>query len=120
MAGRNKKAIVTTRKMNEEIASFMNLEPIRIEPFKFWPDPTNNQCSNSGLQYHKTLTWLLPVVNTINQISQKEFHYVGKEILIFQKERVTKLPIITPILKIHQRVYNFILWYKKQKKYDTK
>ena len=103
---------------NELISRFMGRKYVEAylhaHPFK------EALITKDSLEYHSSWDWLMPVVQKINYLHDKNFVYDAKEIIEGnwpiddEYMQVVALPMSTPIDETYKAVVGFIKWYNTQ------
>lgn len=96
----------TIEQINEVIAIFMGLKPVPSGA-KRLGDIKHPEIPEAFLHYHSSWDWLKPVIDEI-------FKYA----LVYpiQVKPIIDMCIVVEIGAAHEKVYQFIQWYNKQKK----
>jgi hypothetical protein len=108
---------------NELIAFFM--DGITFDESGLCTDPEQKYSWRPGcydplrvenLQYHNNWSWLMPVVEKINNIDISEFNYNATAMskMRFLQEKLQQFSITTPMRIIYPVVVEICKWYNQQ------
>ena len=103
---------------NELIFDFVGIEIHSKLCYQEFGAIDYSQCSGF---YHNSWTWIMSVINKIDELHSQKFKYVSSEIAKGNWPEdneymdVISLPLSTPIDDVHKAVIKFIKFYNEQK-----